>query len=194
MNSKELGKIIFLNGASSSGKSTLARSLQARLPEPFIHFSFDHLRDSHAIPTERFQRGDFDWPTHRPLVFDGFHRCLEAFASAGNNLIVEHIIEQRKWLIDLVKSLSPFDVFFVGLHCPLEQLNEREKARKNRSAGEAESDFAIVHSFSSYDLEIDTTRNNTLNTDLLMEKWSNRKKPSQFDILMKTIKSENFLQ
>lgn len=31
------GHIIFLNGASSSGKSSLARVLQARLSQPFWH-------------------------------------------------------------------------------------------------------------------------------------------------------------
>lgn len=31
------GRIIFLNGASSSGKSILAKALQEALPEPFLH-------------------------------------------------------------------------------------------------------------------------------------------------------------
>lgn len=35
------GAIILLNGASSAGKSTLARALQARLPLPFRHWSID---------------------------------------------------------------------------------------------------------------------------------------------------------
>ena len=37
----EPGKIIFLNGTSSSGKSSLARELQRRLPEPFLHLQLD---------------------------------------------------------------------------------------------------------------------------------------------------------
>jgi chloramphenicol 3-O phosphotransferase len=35
------GKIIFLNGASSSGKTTLARALQARLERPAYHLAYD---------------------------------------------------------------------------------------------------------------------------------------------------------
>ena len=35
------GKIIFLNGVSSSGKSTLAKTLQARLSEPFYLLAND---------------------------------------------------------------------------------------------------------------------------------------------------------
>ena len=115
----EQGKIILINGASSSGKSTLARELQQTLPMPFWHFSFDHLRDSNALPMARIRSGDIDWSTIRPTVFDGFHRCLPVLAEAGNNLIVDHIIENEMWMSDLVTLLTGLDVFFVGVHCPL---------------------------------------------------------------------------
>ncbi len=36
-----VGKVIFLNGASSSGKSTIAKLLQPRLEEPFLHMQLD---------------------------------------------------------------------------------------------------------------------------------------------------------
>ena len=36
-----VGAIIMLNGASSSGKSTLARGLQTVLADPFLHLSSD---------------------------------------------------------------------------------------------------------------------------------------------------------
>jgi len=35
------GKIIFLNGTSSSGKTSLARALQRELEEPFLYYSSD---------------------------------------------------------------------------------------------------------------------------------------------------------
>ena len=124
-NQREPGKIILINGASSAGKSTLARSLQQKLPEPFLHLSFDHLRESNALPMARIRNGELDWALMRPAVFDGFHRCLPAFAKAGNNLIVDHIIEQEQWMADLVQLLAPFDVFFVGVHCPLPELERR---------------------------------------------------------------------
>jgi chloramphenicol 3-O phosphotransferase len=105
---QEPGKIILINGASSAGTSTLARSLQQHLPEPFLHWSFDHLRESNALPMARIRNGELDWARMRPAVFDGFHRCLSAFAQAGNSLIVDHIIEQQQWLADLVELLAPF--------------------------------------------------------------------------------------
>ena len=87
------GKILLVHGASSAGKSTLCKALQDALPEPFWHYSIDHLRDSGVLPRERFRRGDFRWAEHRAAFFTGFHQSVVAFAEAGNNLVVEHIVE-----------------------------------------------------------------------------------------------------
>ena len=177
----ELGKIILINGASSSGKSTLARELQQTLPLPFWHFSFDHLRDSNALPMARIRSGEIDWPTMRPAVFDGFHRCLPALAKTGNNLIVEHIIENEMWLSDLVELLTGLDVFFVGVHCPLPELERRERERGNRRTGEARTDYQTVHSFTEYDLEVNSMQPNQTNVDTLVDAWKSRHPPSAFE-------------
>jgi len=58
---REPGKIILINGASSAGKSTLACSLQQQLPEPFLHWSFDHLRASNTLPMACIRNGELDW-------------------------------------------------------------------------------------------------------------------------------------
>jgi chloramphenicol 3-O phosphotransferase len=178
---REPGKIILLNGASSAGKSTLARSLQQQLPEPFMHWSFDHLRESNALPMARIRNGELDWARMRPAVFEGFHRSLSAFAKAGNNLIVDHIIEQEQWMADLVELLAPFDVFFVGVHCPLPELERRERLRDDRRPGEARRDFQGVHRFTEYDLDIDATRPNEDNVARLITAWTARSRPTAFE-------------
>ncbi|MDX1352725.1 MAG: hypothetical protein R3254_06910, partial [Thiomicrorhabdus sp.] len=122
MNKKKTARIILLNGASSSGKSTLAKQLQKDSCEPFWHWSFDHLRDQTILPMERFRSNEFSWEVQREAIFDGFHRSIAAFASSGNNLIIEHIIENRIWHLQLQELLKPFNLLFVGLHCPLDTL------------------------------------------------------------------------
>ena len=181
MADREPGKIILINGASSAGKSTLARSLQQRLREPFLHLSFDHLRESSALPMARIRSGELDWARMRPAVFDGFHRCLPAFATAGNNLIVDHIIEQEEWMSDLIRLLGPFDVFFVGVHCPLPELERRERHRGDRRLGEARTDFHAVHRFTEYDLELDSTHPIEDNVARLITAWQARRPPTAFE-------------
>ena len=178
------GNVILLHGASSSGKTTLARALQARLDAPFWHYSIDHFRGTGVLPDERIARGDFAWEAMRPAFFEGFHRCLPALAHAGNALIVEHIVETPAWLSRLVHLLEGLDVFFVALRCPLPELEKRERERGDRRAGEARGDHATVHGFGVYDLEVDTTRPVAVNADAVVSAWRARKHPSAFERML----------
>lgn len=170
----DLGRIIFLHGASSSGKSTLARALQAQIELPFWHISIDHLRDSGVLPMARFRSGDFSWRAARTAFFDGFHHSLVAYAMAGNNLILEHILEAENWFDALARLFAPFDVFFVAVHCPLEELQRREAQRGDRPAGSAAEDFHRLHVGRTYDLELDALDDPASNIAKLLAAWRQR--------------------
>ncbi|XHB98564.1 AAA family ATPase [Nitratireductor sp. ac15] len=175
-----MSHIIFLHGASSSGKSTLARALQAQIELPFWHISIDHLRDAGVLPSERSRRGDFDWPALRPAFFEGFHRSLAAYAGAGNNLILEHILDDEKWLPGLQSLFSPFDVYFIGVHCPLPVLIEREAGRGDRPQGSAQRDFETIHAGKIYDLEVQSLDGVSLNTERILNGWRTGRRDSDF--------------
>ena len=178
------GRIILLNGASSSGKSSLARAVQARIEEPFWHISIDHLRDSGVLPTARIRSGEFQWTAMRDAFFEGFEQSLLAYVRCGNNLIVEHIMESRAWLLRLAGLLAGQDVFFVGLHCDLGELERREAARGDRRIGDARRDFHQVHSYCRYDAELDSAVAPEANADRLIAAWRARAKSSAFQRLL----------
>jgi chloramphenicol 3-O phosphotransferase len=167
-----LSGIIFLHGASSSGKSTLARALQQRLEAPFWHYSIDHLRDAGVLPSARITNGDFQWRDMRTAFFDGFHRSIAAFADAGNNIILEHILDTPGWREQLARLLAAHDVLFVGLHLSVEELNRREKARRDRPAGSAEADFHSIHRGLRYDVEVQTNSELDVNVATILSAWS----------------------
>lgn len=177
---KESGKIILLNGATSSGKSTIATLLQAKIDEPFWHFSIDHLRDAGVLPLDRINSGEFKWSELRDSFFGGFHHSLPAYVQAGNNLIVEHIVETKEWMDLLVDLLEPFDVYFIGIHAPLQVLERREAERGDRPVGGARKDFETIHLHAIYDFELDSTLLPEQNVDLLLQAWKKRTQPSAF--------------
>jgi chloramphenicol 3-O phosphotransferase len=153
------GHVILLNGTSSSGKTTIARALQEKLREPYMYVSIDDF--FHLYP-ERFLN-----PTSReeanalarliPAVVSGFHRSIASIAQSGNNIIVDHVLQEQEWLKECIESWLGFDVLFVGVKCPLEIVEEREKERGDRNVGTARYQFERVHSHGLYDLEIDTS-------------------------------------
>ncbi|APO75632.1 chloramphenicol phosphotransferase-like protein [Rhizobium etli 8C-3] len=179
-----MAHVIFLHGASSSGKSTIAKALQERIEKPFWHISIDHLRDAGMLPTERFKNGDFRWADSRAAFFDGFHGSLKAFADAGNNLILEHILDTDGWLETLSDLLASHDVFFVAVHCPLELLIERETARGDRTVGSAKRDFETIHIGKTYDVELQSTDGADANVETLLLAWRSGSRVSNFSGLI----------
>lgn len=89
--------------------------------------------------------------------FSGFHHSLGALASAGNNLIVDDVLLERRWLREAVEALATYEVCFVGVHCPVDIAEERERARSDRIAGTARGQFKQVHAHGVYDVEVDTS-------------------------------------
>lgn len=178
------GKLILLNGASSAGKSTVCRELQARLDEPFLQFSLDFLMfKSDVLPKRRDPEGPFAWASMRPRLFDAYYHCLTAFLRSGNNLVVDTIVETQEQLDMLVHLLSPFDVFYVGVHCPLPELERRERQRGDRRIGDARRDCETVHTFSAYDLEIDSSQPADENAKIILAAWKERNGQGIFQAL-----------
>ena len=111
--------------------------------------------------------------SERSRFFDGFHHSISAFANTGSDLLVEHIVEEQIWADDLKAILSPFDTFWVGIHCDLETLEKRESLRGDRSIGEAKYHIK-THQFQSYDLEADGTLDPADSARLIHQEWKAR--------------------
>jgi chloramphenicol 3-O phosphotransferase len=185
------GKIIIINGPSSSGKTTLALALQKQLDMPFIRFSFDLFLDHKSFPSEQIRNGTFSWEQMRPSVFRGLHQCIPALATAGNNIIFDHIIETKAGLDELLSLIAELDVFFVGLHCSLPELERREIQRGDRPRGEAHIDFQTVHNITSYDLELNSENPLDENIAVLLRAWRERKRPSALDRMIQEMNLED---
>lgn len=157
---KEGVTIILLNGTSSAGKTTLAKALQGIMDAPYLHAPIDSFKDMMPEAEIFGEPGSSQWQPLFDRMLSGFHHSLAALAGAGNNLIVDHLFVQRaepqKWLMECLDLLSPFTVYFIGVHCRLEELRRREQARGDRGEGLAEWQLSRVHRHGVYDLEVDT--------------------------------------
>ncbi|MGW4028395.1 chloramphenicol phosphotransferase CPT family protein [Streptomyces sp. NPDC004838] len=147
------GRIIFLNGTSSSGKSSIARELLNVLDDGvFFHMAVDGFN---AMRTKR-NLGPEDLDTALRRTRMGFHRSIAAMAEVGNDIVVDHVLSEPWRLLDCLSVLRPEDVLFVGVHCPLDELTRREQARGDRPPGLAAHQYEMVHRHGEYDLECDT--------------------------------------
>jgi chloramphenicol 3-O phosphotransferase len=129
--------VIVLNGASSSGKSSIALELQGLLPRPFLAFGVDTLVA--ALPPAS--------PTHDPgIVFgsDGvvavgdcfrqlehaWYQGLAAIARDDVGVIIDEVfLGGRESQDRLCSPLGDLRVMWVGVRCDLEVAIAREVAR-----------------------------------------------------------------
>ena len=141
------GKIIFINGVSSSGKSSLAVELQKRLAEDYLHLQLDAF-------IEMMPRTD-DLKMFMRMV-SGMNRSIAVMAEERNNLIVDHVLIDKTWMDQCLELLGGRYVLFIGLHCPLEELERRERKRDSRRQGFARAQIENIHKGKIYDIELDT--------------------------------------
>ncbi len=146
------GKIIMLNGVSSSGKSTLAKELERRLPG-FFHLSIDDF--DKVIDTMEDREAGRLIPVETEYFF---HRIVAMFSDKGVNLIVDQILHDEFTTEDAIKTLGAHPVVFVGVHCPVEEIRRREETRGDRQVGQGNAQLAYVHRQGEvYDVEVNTS-------------------------------------
>ena len=95
-------------------------------------------------------------PLLERLLHGHFH-CMREMALTGNNLIVDVVLEAHGLLEECVKNLCDLNAYFVGVRCPLEEIERREIARGDRVSGMAKGQFKRVHAHEIYDIEVDTS-------------------------------------
>ncbi|OUR96797.1 hypothetical protein A9Q84_10680 [Halobacteriovorax marinus] len=149
-----MSKIIILNGTSSSGKSSIARELHKKLLKPaWVYLEWDTFIN--MLPQDHIESRE-DFLEMVPGVLSGFHSTIRAFADSGVNCIVDHVFQDEDIYFDISKKLKDHEVFFIGLHCPIDILEKRETNRGDRTIGTAERQINKVHRNVSYNLELDS--------------------------------------
>ena len=175
-----MANVIFLNGCSSSGKTTLALKLQQLLPEPYQHIALDQYRDGmpervrglnappgsegamglNVVPVQHngIWQTEIRFGQYGETVLRAMRRSVAIFAELGVPVIVDDLLFKPEYLADYANVLDPATTYFVRVHCDLDTVNAREDQRAGRFPGTATSHFEQVHAHGAdYDLHVDTS-------------------------------------
>lgn len=145
--------VLFLNGTSSAGKTTVAKAFQRLWHDPVVYASIDSfifMFADHVLNNDEVRKVAL-WP-----LISAFNQSLPKIANAGFPMVVDYVMESRVWLEECLDSLAGHEVYFIGVKCPLEELERREVARGDRQVGFARWQHDRVHRYGAYDLELDT--------------------------------------
>ena len=156
--------VIFINGTSSSGKTSLLKLLQKKLQEPYLDMGIDKF--IWMLPSRYLDRPLWDDVLGKALhsgpvgltLFSGMHHAIAAAASRGNNVLADHVLVEKAWVDECAELFAKMNAYLIGLTCPLDVLEQREKDRKDRTLGQAKLQYDIIHKYTKYDLELDTSK------------------------------------
>jgi chloramphenicol 3-O phosphotransferase len=155
-------QVIVLNGGSSSGKSGIARCLQAVLADPWLAVGVDMLIQAMPPALQASDGGVSAGPEFRGLE-DAWMEGVAAMARAGARVIVDDAflggaVSQQRWH----QALAGLAVLWIAVRCDSAVAAGRELARADRIRGMAVSQAEMVHQGVVYDLEVDTTHTEAL--------------------------------
>jgi chloramphenicol 3-O phosphotransferase len=157
------GRVIVLNGGSSSGKSTIGRAVQSAMDGDWLLIGIDVLiwmlpvelvgsRSGLSVVDGEIRRG----PAFRS-AYEGFQHGVAALCRAGQNVVIDDVLidggaDQRRW----TAALAGIDAVWVGVRCDGEIAVARESARGDRPVGVAARYADCVHRGVDYDIDVDT--------------------------------------
>lgn len=157
------GLIVFLNGTSSSGKTSISMELKNQKEIPFHHLSIDDFFGNYNdFIDNKFP--DIE-PTREvnnvgQIIFDPigsvYYATIKLFSEMGLNVIVDTVLDNDKRFNDYLDVLFDNPTLFVGVICSKEELTRREQIRGDREIGLANSQYDKIYSFNEYDLEVNT--------------------------------------
>jgi chloramphenicol 3-O phosphotransferase len=171
------GRIVILNGAPRSGKSSIVEVIQKTFPGPWMNIGVD-VFVRHVTP-ERYRPGMGLRPGEEgheiaplvPVLYAALYESIAAHSRSGLNVVVDVGHHDEKILADCARRLSGLPVLFVGVRCPIDVVMERRNTGQPGRVGEYATGTAAepipppvrrwqekVHLPGVYDLEVDTSR------------------------------------
>jgi chloramphenicol 3-O phosphotransferase len=176
------GRIIVLNGGSSAGKTSLGRTLQRVLPDPWLLVGIDlfiwtlppemvNSPEGLAIHDGVITRGE-------PFMslYSGYRHAVATLARMGVNVLLDDLTldgaaDQQRWN----EALDGLDVCWIGVRCDPDIAAEREAARRSRPSGIARHQAESVHEGVRYDIEVDTGVLNVREELSVIAEWLERR-------------------
>jgi len=152
----EKGKIIILNGASSSGKTTLAKALQDRMDDLTYILSLDDFLT--MIGLKKYEESI----QNRINLYETMQYTIQLLSDRGRNVIVDTVYLDGEYDTAVLKGFACLlisnPVLFLRIECEVQELERRERQRGDRPIGQAKYQSEHMHGYNIYDAIIDTSK------------------------------------
>lgn len=153
----EKGRIIFLNGVTSAGKTSIVEALQNQEDIFFYVVANDLFQE---MVGEHFLRKDY-WKYLSEVIIMMYHTA-RLYSDMGKNVLIDGILVEREEirphyhrLLQILKE-NPLDI--VEVYCPLEICRQRNILRGDRYETQSQEQYALMAENIQYRTRVDTSK------------------------------------
>ena len=152
----EKGRIVFLNGVTSAGKTSIVEAIQEREDVFFYVVANDLFQE---MVGEKFLRKDY-WKYLSEVIILMYHTAKQ-YSDMGKNVLIDGILVERdeikphyQQLLEILKD-NPLDI--VEVYCPLNICRNRNIARGDRYENQSDEQYELMAKNIKYRLRVDTS-------------------------------------
>ena len=150
------GRIIYLNGVTSSGKTSIVEALQARRDVFFYVVANDLFQE---MIGEDYLKEDY-WKYLGEVIIMMYHTA-KLFSDMGKNVIIDSILVEREGVAphyERMKEIlgdNPLDI--VEVFCPPEICRQRNLDRGDRYETQSDEQAELMAKDIRYSMRVDTS-------------------------------------
>lgn len=151
------GRILYLNGVTSSGKTSIVEALQARRDVFFYVVANDLFQE---MIGEDYLKEDY-WKYLGEVIIMMYHTA-KLFSDMGKNVIIDSILVERDGIAphyDRMKEIlrdNPLDI--VEVYCPLDICRQRNIDRGDRYETQSDEQAGLMAAGIQYSVRVDTSK------------------------------------
>lgn len=152
----EKGRIIFLNGVTSSGKTSIVEALQEQEDIFFYVVANDLFQE---MVGENYLRRDY-WKYLSEVIIMMYHTA-KLYSDMGKNVLIDGILVEREeikphyhQLLEILKD-NPLDI--VEVYCPLDICRQRNIVRGDRDETQSQEQYDLMAENIKYSVKVDTS-------------------------------------
>ena len=158
------GKVIFLNGVTSTGKTSIAEAIRELADTMYFHVSNDMF---HCMIGEKFWIENGRMCVAKSIV--SMYRAVKGMCEGGVDVIIDGMLlempefqqEYSDMHYDIMQSiLSDVNIFMVHVFCPLDECRRRNIARGDRRELQSQEQHAEMNKNVRHDFKVDTSTHN----------------------------------
>ena len=154
------GIILYLNGVTSTGKTTLANSLQEQANVNFYNFSNDIFQQ---MISRKFLEQNY-WKYLSEAIIQAY-KTAKLMSDNGINVIYDGMIldvDELKPHYEKIKTIfSNSPLKMIEVYCPLKICKQRNIERGDRGINQSEEQNSIMVKNIKYDISVDTSINDS---------------------------------